>query len=260
MTRRGSRKFRIPVFTIIAGLLLAGLATGAWFIRPQQVMERGSAALSGNDLVSVEERKVNGAGGFLFTPEEDEKGVGFVFYPGARVPVRAYAPNALAIAERGYEVFLVKMPLNLAVLASGRAGKVISGLGNVDNWAIGGHSMGGAMAAKFVAETDLDVSGLVLWASYPPEGAEFDPGLSVLSITASEDEIIDDEKLNRSREQLPEGTEFVEIAGGNHGQFGWYGFQSGDGEAQITRENQVKILVRETTDFLSTLSEKGSGQ
>jgi hypothetical protein len=260
MKIKNSITFKIPVYTIIAGLLLAGLAGGAWFIRPQGVMERGSAALSGNDLVNVEERKVNGAGGFLFAPEKDEKGVGFVFYPGARVPVRAYAPNALAIAERGYEVFLVKMPLNLAVLASGRAGKVISGLGEVDNWAVGGHSMGGAMAAKFVSETDLDVSGLVLWASYPPEGAEFDPGLGVLSITASEDEIIDDEKLNRAREQLPEGTEFVEIAGGNHGQFGWYGFQSGDGEAKITRENQVETVVRETTDFLSTLSEKGSGQ
>jgi len=260
MKFKSTRTLRVPIFTIIAGLLLAGIATGAWFIRPQQVMERGSAALSGNDLVSVEERKVNGAGGFLFTPEEDEKGVGFVFYPGARVPVRAYAPNALAIAERGYEVFLVKMPLNLAVLASGRAGRVISGLKSVDNWAVGGHSMGGAMAAKFASETDLDVSGLVLWASYPPEGAEFDPGLGALSITASEDEIIDRDKLIRSREQLPEGTDFMEIVGGNHGQFGWYGFQSGDGKAKIGRENQMEIIVRETTDFLSTLGEKGSGQ
>lgn len=223
-------------------------------------MDRGSKALSGNELVRVEERKINGAGGFLFTPEESKKGVGFVFYPGARVPARAYAPNALAIAERGYEVFLLKVPFNLAVLASDRAGKVISGLAEADNWAVGGHSMGGAMAAKFVSETDLDVSGLVLWASYPPEGAEFDPGLRVLSITASEDEIIDDDKLTRSRKQLPEGTEFTEIAGGNHGQFGWYGFQSGDGEAKITRENQMEIVAAETTDFLSTLSEKGSEQ
>lgn len=260
MEFKSPRRFRVPVFTIIAGLLLAGLATGAWFIRPQQVMDSGSAALSGNDLVSVEERKVNGAGGFLFTPEEGKKSVGFVFYPGARVPPRAYAPNALAIAERGYKVFLLKVPLNLAVLASGRAGKVISGLEGVDNWAVGGHSMGGAMAAKFVSETDLDVSGLVLWAAYPPEGAEFNSRLKVLSITGSEDEVIDDDKLARSREELPEGTDFREIAGGNHSQFGWYGFQSGDGEAKITRENQVEIVVRETADFLATLSEKGSGQ
>ncbi len=259
MKVHSSRKLRLPVYTVIAGLLLAGLAGGAWFIRPQRVMDRGSEALSGNELVRVEERKVNGAGGFLFTPKEGKKDVGFVFYPGARVPARAYAPNALAIAERGYEVFLVKMPLNLAVLASGKAGKVISGLGAIDNWAVGGHSMGGAMAAKFVAETDLDVSGLVLWASYPPEGAEFDPGLGVLSIKASEDEIIDEDKLTRSREQLPGGAEFVEIAGGNHSQFGWYGFQSGDGEAKITRENQVGVVVRETADFLSTLAEKSSG-
>lgn len=259
MKVHSSRKLRLPVYTVIAGLLLAGLAGGAWFIRPQRVMDRGSEALSGNELVRVEERKVNGAGGFLFTPKEGKKDVGFVFYPGARVPARAYAPNALAIAERGYEVFLVKMPLNLAVLASGKAGKVISGLGAIDNWAVGGHSMGGAMAAKFVAETDLDVSGLVLWASYPPEGAEFDPGLGVLSIKASEDEIIDEDKLTRSREQLPGGAEFVEIAGGNHSQFGWYGFQSGDGEAKITRENQLGVVVRETADFLSTLAEKSSG-
>ncbi len=245
--------FRIPVFTIIIGLLLAGLAVGAWFIRPQEVMDRASSALQGSRTVTVSEEKINGVNGFLFTPDVKEN-MGLVFYPGARVPARAYAPNALSIAEEGYEVFIVSMPLNLAVLASGSAGKVISAIDEVDLWVIGGHSMGGAMAARFVANTDSEVAGLLLWASYPPEGAEFDPSLRVLSITGSKDRIINRDKISRSKNQLPEDAKFVEIEGGNHSQFGWYGFQSGDGEAEIIREQQMAIITDETVEFLSSLA------
>lgn len=253
MNRNRHNLLRLPVITIVFGLFLAGLATGAWFIRPQEAMDRASSALQGSKTVAVSREKINGVNGFLFAP--DRKGdVGLIFYPGARVPSRAYAPNALAIAEEGYRVFLVSMPLNLAVLASGRAGKVISGLPEVDRWAIGGHSMGGAMAARFVANTEKEVAGLVLWASYPPEGAEFDRDLEVLSITGSKDVIINRDKVSRSRDQFPERAEFVEIDGGNHSQFGWYGFQSGDGRADITREEQMAIITEETVGFLSSLA------
>ncbi len=247
-------RFKLPIITVILSLLLAGVAAGAWFLRPQGVMEKAEIALEGNDRVTVREQEINGVNGFLFSPNR-KKATGLIFYPGARVPARAYAPNALAIAEEGYEVFLVSMPLNLAVLGSGKAGKVIAAKGDVENWVVAGHSMGGAMAARFVSNTDLDPAGLVLWASYPPEGAELDPDLAVLSITGSRDEIINEEKLNRAEEQLSSDTEFVEIEGGNHSQFGWYGSQSGDGEATISREEQMRIITEETTNLLSTIQD-----
>ncbi|MFP4135721.1 MAG: alpha/beta hydrolase [Candidatus Acetothermia bacterium] len=252
MKRINKSQLKLPIVAVVIGVTLAGLAAGAWFLRPQEIMEEARVALEGNENVKVEEREINGVGGFLFSPKNESPETGLIFYPGARVPVRAYAPNALVIAEEGYEVFLVKMPLNLAVLGSGKAGEVISGKRDVEDWVVAGHSMGGAMAARFVANAEPSPAGLVLWASYPPEGAEFDPGLSALSITASRDGVISSEKLDRAEVQLPPDTEFVEIEGGNHSQFGWYGFQSGDDQATIGREEQMMMVTEETADFLSS--------
>ena len=39
----------------------------------------------------------------------------FVFYPGARVDYRAYAPLMRRLAEQGVDCALVKMPLNFAI-------------------------------------------------------------------------------------------------------------------------------------------------
>ncbi|MBS3740265.1 alpha/beta hydrolase [Candidatus Bipolaricaulota bacterium] len=253
MFKIGKSKFGLPFVTIIVGLLLAGIATTTWFLRPQDVMVRASKALEGNQSVDVCEKKINGVKGFLFSPNNPEINTGLIFYPGARVPARAYAPHILKIAEKGYEVFIVSMPLNLAILGPRKADKIIEGRERVRHWVIAGHSMGGAMAAQFAEGTDRKLEGLIFWASYPPETVEFDRGFPVLSITASRDKIINRKKVTKSRTQLPSNTKFVEIEGGNHSQFGWYGFQSGDGEATISRSKQMEMIVRETVTFLSSL-------
>lgn len=43
------------------------------------------------------------------------------------------------------------MPFNLAVLDSSAADGVINEFTNIQNWYIGGHSLGGAMAASYTA-------------------------------------------------------------------------------------------------------------
>lgn len=43
--------------------------------------------------------------------------------------------------------------------------------------------------------------------------------------------------------RLPPGTEWVLIRGGNHSQFGCYGFQFGDRFAAISRDQQQSELV-----------------
>ncbi|MCF7875424.1 alpha/beta hydrolase [Candidatus Bipolaricaulota bacterium] len=253
------KKLKLPLISVAIALLLAGLGTAGWFIRPQEVMNRASEALQGSEAVEVEEIDTEGVSGFHYTPWGSEPEVGLIFYPGARVPVRAYAPEALKIAEEGYEVFLVSAPLNLAVLGWKKAGEIITNHSEEKDWVIGGHSMGGAMAARFVVRTDYSVEGLLLWASYPQKGESFSTDLKVLSIIGGRDEIINESKVVRSREQLPPDTEFVEITGGNHSQFGWYGFQSGDGKAGISREKQMKIIVEETVGLLAEVGEGSKG-
>lgn len=251
--RKRFEEFGLPLTAIVLAILVSGLGITAWLIRPQQVMREASESLEASESIVVNEIKLENVEGFLLEPGESKKGVSVIFYPGARVPAKAYAPSALEIARGGYEVYLVKMPLNLAILGWKRAGEVISSRNQDRKWVVTGHSMGGAMAARFTSKTDYPVSGLVLWAAYPPEGARFSSSLDVLSISGGRDEIISKEKFERSRQQLPQSAEFLEIEGGNHSQFGWYGFQSGDGEATISRWRQTELVARLTTDFLDKL-------
>ncbi|MBS3736921.1 MAG: alpha/beta hydrolase [Candidatus Bipolaricaulota bacterium] len=246
-------KHKLPLTAIVAAILVAGLGVTAWFLRPQQVMSEVSESLEGTEAITVSEFELDNVEGILLKPVEGAKRVSVIFYPGARVPVKAYAPTALEIAGQGYEVYLVKMPLNLAILGWKKAGKVIDSRNRSRNWVLAGHSMGGAMAARFISKTDYPVSGLVLWAAYPPEGSTFSSSLKVLSITGGKDEILSDEKVERSRGQFPESAEFFEVEGANHSQFGWYGFQTGDGQATISRKEQTKLVSRLTTDFLDQL-------
>jgi len=246
-------KIRLPLLVTITAVLLAGLAAGAWFIRPQQVMERARESLDGSPSVEVKEIELSGVKGFFVRPVSGGGKTNVIFYPGARVPPKAYVPVALDIAREGYGVFLLRMPLNLAVFGWKKARKIINSRDDYRRWVLAGHSMGGAMAARFISSTDYPVQGLVLWASYPPEKAKFPSSLSVLSITGERDEVISRDKLERSRNQLPGSAEFVEIEGANHSQFGWYGFQAGDGKASISRDRQTELVARLTVDFLDSL-------
>ncbi|HRF99238.1 MAG TPA: alpha/beta hydrolase, partial [Aggregatilineales bacterium] len=51
----------------------------------------------------------------VFSPVGESPTVGFIIYPGAKVPPEAYAPTAHAIASDGYLVVIVPMPLNFAI-------------------------------------------------------------------------------------------------------------------------------------------------
>ena len=98
----------------------------------------------------------------VFKPANEEPTAGLILYPGGRVDPRSYSPAARAVAGGGYLVVIAPMPLNLAVFASDAAGDVIAAYPDVSHWAIGGHSLGGAMAARFAYSHPAEVQGLVL--------------------------------------------------------------------------------------------------
>ncbi len=189
-----------------------------------------------------------------FSPADGASTVGLILYPGGRVDFRAYAPTAQAIAEQGYFVVLVRMPLNLAVFAPDAAAEVIAAYPEIEHWAVGGHSLGGVMAAHFAAAHPGAVDGLVLWAAYPASSDDLSQsGVRVVSISASFDRLATPEKIAASRPLLPADTVWVTIEGGNHAQFGWYGPQSGDAPAAIPREAQQAQIVEATVALLESL-------
>ncbi len=184
-----------------------------------------------------------------FRPTASNPVSGFIFYPGGRVDYRSYAPLLKPLAEKGYLVVLVRMPLSLAVFSPGKADKVIASFPEIDNWTIGGHSLGGSMAANFCYTHPGLMQGLVLWASYPAGSNSLaGQSLEVLSIYGSEDGGL--EGIEASAPLLPVDTVWYRIDGGNHAQFGDYGPQGGDGVATISAETQRDIVKNVTTDFL----------
>lgn len=234
-------------------LLLAGAGGFViWATNPAQPEAIALAAMQTGDGIQFE----NVDGWLVFQPLDSEPATGLIFYPGGRVDPRAYAPHARDIAGQGFTVVVVPMPLNLAFFGLNRADQVIAAYPDIETWAVGGHSLGGAMAAEYLRANPDQVSGLVLWASYPGGNNDLSAAdLPILSVYASQDGLATLEKIADSRARLPLNTTFVEISGGNHAGFGWYGPQNGDGQATLGKPEQQALIVLATADFLAALGQ-----
>ena len=232
-------------FGLLALLIVATAAFVIWAENPLKAMPEALAALESDAQVSV-----TTDGWMVFTPTEMVAPTGVIIYPGGRVDPRAYAPLAKEIARAGYLVILPPMPLNLAFTGINVADEIMADNPAIENWYVGGHSLGGSMAAEYVAANPAKVDGLFLWASYSAESTDLSaiPNLRVLSIYGTEDGGAAEIRL--SRERSPEDTVWVEMQGGNHAQFGWYGIQPGDGVATITREEEQALILDATLAFI----------
>ena len=185
-------------------------------------------------------------GTLAFVPEN--AGTGLIFYPGGKVEHTAYVPLMEALAARGVLCVLVEMPFRLAVLDVNAADGVREKFPQVAQWYIGGHSLGGSMAASYLqAHTDA-FAGLVLLGSYSTADLSAS-GLSVLSLYGSEDGVLNREKYAECAANLPDGFAEVVIAGGNHAYFGMYGAQERDGAASIANEAQILQAADEIASF-----------
>ena len=195
---------------------------------------------------------------YVFEPATEKPAKGFIIYPGALVDSKVFAPTARRIAAKGYRTVIVSMPFNLAIFGYRRADRVMKNYPEIKKWALGGHSLGGAMACRYAKNFSTKTSGVVLWAAYPSETFRIDDkNIKALSIYGTEDDRIPTDDIETSKLHLPKNTQFVKIDGGNHIQFGWYDdgkeYQKGDGLALITREQQQDIVVQSTTDFLEQM-------
>jgi pimeloyl-ACP methyl ester carboxylesterase len=247
------KKFWRNFIVVILALLLLG-AGGflVWASNPAQPEAQALQVMQSTDGVQFEELN----GWLVFSPDELEPVTGLILYPGGRVDYRAYASHASAIASDGFTVIIPPMPLNFAFLGINRAVAVMEAFPGITYWAVGGHSLGGAMAAEFASANPESVAGLALWASYPADSNDLSStNLPVLSVYASNDGLATLDDIANSRNRLPADATFVEITGGNHAGFGWYGAQNGDGPATLSQMEQQELIVQATTAFLQTLGQ-----
>ena len=242
-TDRGPVAARRPrrwglLLLLAASVVLATTVIGftVWALTPSGPSDEALAALASDDAVLV----TADGGSFVFSSQHDEPTYGIILYPGGRVDARSYAPLARELALRGYLVIVPRMTLNLAVFSPDRATEAIDSNPQIRGWAVGGHSLGGAMAASYADDNPQRVEALVLLAAYPAGSADLsDSDLTVVSIYGTEDGVLSEARFTEGIGLLPGDTAYVEIEGGNHAQFGSYGLQAGDGVATIEPHDQL---------------------
>jgi hypothetical protein len=197
-------------------------------------------------------------GWYVFEPEGTPR-VGLIFYPGGLVDPKAYAPLMQRLSDGGVRAVIVPMPLDLAVFSVSRANDVIAAYPDIDTWVIGGHSLGGAMAAEYVKTKPRAAGGLVFLAAYPADSTDLSSiPAKVVSIYGTEDGVAGD-VFEESLRRLPDSTELIVIEGGNHSQFGDYGPQKGDGIATVSRDEQQRLTADAILRLVRTL-EAGPGR
>jgi hypothetical protein len=224
---------RRPNARVIGLLLIAAVVAivvaGAWWLQPQALLPEAAASMASTPAVTFRDAGVR----LEWAPTAAPATTGLIVYPGAKVPPEAYGPLAQAIAGQGYLVVIEDMPLNLAILGVGRADDAIAAHPEIRHWAIGGHSLGGSMAAQYAADHPGAVQALAFWASYAATDLSAS-NLAVLSTWGSLDAGAARISGPEARAAVPPGATFVEIPGGNHEQMGWYTGQPNDPPAAST--------------------------
>ncbi|MBQ7902486.1 MAG: alpha/beta hydrolase [Oscillospiraceae bacterium] len=224
-------------------MALCIVAFGVYTLDYYRAEESVQYALSASDDVNIYSQQDM----VVFSP--DSPVAGFVFYPGGKVECTAYAPLMKQLAENDILCVITEMPFNLAVFDIKAAEMPMEVFADIDDWYIGGHSLGGSMAAAFAAENADRISGLALLASYSTADLS-DSNIDVVSVYGSEDGVLNMEKYDQYSSNLPDNTQEIVISGGNHAQFGSYGRQKGDGTATITAEAQLAQTAAAITDMI----------
>lgn len=198
--------------------VLAGLGYGYWRYdhtdRESRAAPEALAALDSDPQVTV-----NTENFIVFRPADSTPKTGLIFYPGGEVDERGYAEPLRAIADAGYLVVLVPMPLQLAVFDPDRATEVINAFPEIGTWAIGGHSLGGSMAARYAHHHPDKVAGLMMWDAFAAD----DMNASTLKVTLIHRSTEDKQPPPDYTDKLPllpPQTEYVPLEGGTHLNFG----------------------------------------
>lgn len=235
---------RIRIIQIIfATIIVSFVFVGIWIFTPYKPTQ---SALS--KLASTQDYSVYNTGNIEFVPTKPlDKGV--IFYPGGRVEANSYSYICQGLSAKGYTCIIAVMPLNLAVFKINAASEIILKYNNIKTWVIGGHSLGGSMAARFTKDNLNSISGIFFLGSY----SDIDLSKTELKaavLIGSEDSVLNQQAFKDNYKNLPSVSTINIIQGGNHSQFGDYGLQDGDFEAKISKDEQHEIVINEVLKLL----------
>lgn len=196
-------------------------------------------------------------GAWRFQPRGDVSERTLVFFPGALVDPRAYAPLARAVARAGFPVVLVELPRRGALGGAEsarlrmRVNRILASLRDAGSVVLGGHSRGAVVAASTAAGKVSNLGGVVLIGTTHPRDVDLS-GLRVpvTKIVGTRDGLASPAEVLGNEPLLPGHTRWIWVEGGNHSQFGWYGLQPLDRRATISAAEQRAIMIRGVLDLL----------
>ena len=228
------------IILVIAALVVVMIA-GLWIysMDSYEPLEKMHEAIDQIDQAYIKTEDFNE---ITFTVDEPKMHI--LFLPGGKVEPESYEYLAISLAIDGYNVTIAKPLFNLAILTPNYFNRFLSE--TMDNVVIG-HSLGGTVGSMISSSNEL-VSHVVFLASYPIYDVS---DKEVLIITAENDSVLDSSKIEENIDFLGENHQNIEINGGNHAQFGWYGDQKGDGQATIDTITQQDLIITEIISFIS---------
>jgi pimeloyl-ACP methyl ester carboxylesterase len=181
-----------------------------------------------------------------------------VFFPGALVDPVAYAPIVRATAAAGFPSYIVELPRRGALggaedpALEQRLDRLLAATSTPRRWVIAGHSRGAVVASQIAAERRTGFTGLVLIGTTHPRDVDLSTlAVPVTKVAGTRDGLASRTAVEANRAKLPAETRWVWIEGGNHSQFGWYGFQPGDRRAMIAPAAQRATMIQAVIDALS---------
>lgn len=232
------------------------IAFVAWSLVAYRAAPDGRAATGSDATVDVR----HGDGFWSFSPAARAAAArpGLVFFPGALVDPVAYAPLARAAAAAGFPAFIVELPRRGTMGGADdgdldvRLDRALASRGASRPWVAAGHSRGAVIAARIASEHRRGLAGLVLIGTTHPRDVDLSSLREpVTKVVGTRDGLARVGAVEANRARLPASTRWVWIEGGNHSQFGWYGFQPGDRRARIAASAQRDVMTREVLAMLA---------
>jgi len=243
---------RIWTIVVVIGLVAAGYGVGvsqATVVRPPLVIGQDAITDGASATVTVTLEDVGGQ--VIHVASTGQRKVVFVLYPGGLVRPQSYEWLGRALSAYGVETWIPVMPFDLAVTGIDRADAIIAHVGDVPV-VIGGHSLGGAMAADYASKHADKLAGMVLCAAYPAGNVKVKASWPVLSLRAERDGVAAAADVQGGLDRLPAGSTLVTIDGAVHAFFGRYGPQKGDGTPTVSRSDAEKAIVAAIAPYLTS--------